>query len=398
MDRIPPELSARILSFCGPSDLASFSQASVGSRNHVYGTEDQYIWREVFLNTFDEPRRDAIGHPQLQDQNGSFNWREELQKRIRAGWKLDDLGILVRVLLEASPDDGTGEESKNARWVDRVLRESKVLGNDTTVNGARLRAYVSLTHEQGEEDERERVLEKMRIKSRCLVYDLRNYFPPNGWWPLDNEKEIDWVHLEHMANVVMMNLREIQTLWRLRRPPIGLENVRPFWGRGEDWAGVEGTWRRYVCFMDYRDLFTFNFPAGRSPGFFQDKRFREATRLIEVKLKLASKDRLKHPTLVPPHANGTEQYPTLYFHGTSKGATGNEATLEGCVWVSAKDSSVRWWFTTIHGDGAQTWCSQGVQMGCMGSKAGVVGNWGTVEHEMGDPVGTVCPFFLVRGG
>ncbi|KAF9260604.1 hypothetical protein L218DRAFT_1079276 [Marasmius fiardii PR-910] len=396
MDRIPPELSARILSFCDPSDLATFSQVSAHSRNLVYGTEDQYIWRHVFLNTFDEPGAgDQITHTAE-----PLDWRKELQKRIRTGWKVDDLGVFVRVLLDASPDDDSDGESRNVRWVDRVLRESRVLDDDKTPNGARLRTFVALTHEQGDEEEREGILEEMRVTSRCFVYDLRNYHVGNSWGAFTKEGEVNWFHVEHLANVVLLNIREIQVLWKLKRPPIGLENLRPFWGVREDWAGVEGTWRRYVCFMDYRDLFVFNSSQNRSRTFFQDKRFREATRLIEVRLKLVPKVGLKYPILLPPHSNAVERYPALYFQGTSRGATGNQASLEGCVWVSDKDGAVRWWFldilqASIHGDGTQTWCSQGVQIGCIGSKAGVVGNWGTVEHDEGDPVG---PFWLWKVG
>jgi hypothetical protein len=126
---------------------------------------------------------------------------------------------------------------------------------------------------------------------------------------------VNWVHVEAMVNVIALNLRDLPDLWRHNRPPTGFEAVRAYsapgtarlappevavadakrekegegeegegtalgkgkgkgkgkgsWefdsgverlGRDErdrprDWAGVAGRWKRFVCFMDYRDLY-----------------------------------------------------------------------------------------------------------------------------------------------
>ncbi|KAK1226408.1 hypothetical protein PQX77_010619 [Marasmius sp. AFHP31] len=414
---LPPELSSRILTFCYAKDLASFSQVSTQTYNLVYATEGQHIWRSVFLNTFDDPRRAT--EPRL-----DFDWKKELQRRTTArsiassSTNSEDaeqaLNVFIDVVNEALPVTAADEDSKNIPWLDNLLLESRFL--DTfDLSLTRLHALVNLSHEETGEsnEERELVLRDRRTNSRFYVYDLQNYHIENGWAPfITGSSTANWVHINHLIHVVLMNLREIPALWG-RRPPLGLEASRAYSAPGlghskvEDWAGVEGLWRRYVCFMDYRDLYgtfqSFNYSniAGgpRSPKFFQDKRFREATRLIEVKLHLITRDQLKLPNLLAPDSESSSSSskpsrPTLYFIGTSRGSSGNEATIEGSVSVG-KDGCVRWHFIdTIQAtmyDGVTQWCSKGVQIGNIGSAAGVVGNWTTSVHDQGDPVG---PFWL----
>jgi hypothetical protein len=71
-------------------------------------------------------------------------------------------------------------------------------------------------------------------------------------------------------------------------------------------------------------------------------RFREATRLIEMKFHLTPKEniRLLQP-LGPVAANPL--YPSLYFAGSSMGVNGQEAAIEGVVRMEP-DGTVRWQF------------------------------------------------------
>ncbi|ESK98242.1 f-box domain-containing protein [Moniliophthora roreri MCA 2997] len=425
LHRIPPELSARILSFCEARDLARFSQTCALARELVYGTEDQYIWREVFLNTYDDPRQ-ALRICATDDESSSavcVNWKSELQKRTQAqlaALRTDDpaeianerkhsLETFLTVILEAlparnpTPFEPQPQPSLNVMWLDRVLRESRILDASYLRNEARLcarlRSYVGLTHDDGELDEDKEIsLGERRTKSRSYVYDLRNYHMENNWGPFMVDGSVNWEHIEHLINVVLMNLRELPGMW-MKKPPLGLQVTRAFTAPalrgGEDWAGVEGTWRRYVCFMDYRDLFAFNFSnvasGPRSPTFFDDPRFREATRLIEVKLSLVPRDKLRHLRPHPEPKTHNALYPTLYFAGISRGVTGNESNVEGNVRIGL-DGTVRWQFATLY-DGATQWTSQGAQIGGIGCASGVVGNWTTSLHDQGDPVG---PFWLFK--
>ena len=64
--------------------------------------------------------------------------------------------------------------------------------------------------------------------------------------------------IEAIIKVIQANLKDLIGLWTDTRPPVTLDAIRAYSAPGSqnrkdyDWAGVEGTWRRYVCFMDYR--------------------------------------------------------------------------------------------------------------------------------------------------
>ncbi|KAF9066053.1 hypothetical protein BDP27DRAFT_1424201 [Rhodocollybia butyracea] len=418
---IPPEIIQHILVFCLPKDLAAFSKACRLTRELIYGSEDQHIWREIFLNLYDDPRKSLI----TGESSFSVNWKNELQRRTEAesvarrapdvephehvSERLRALETFISAVQQALPaakadENAEPEPSLNLQWLDKLLKDSRMLSSAPLLTEihlhSRLRAYISLTHELSTDEGRITV---RRIQSRCFVYDIRNYKAANDWGAFMTDGSVNWQHIDHLAVVVLTNLRELpverETI--ATKPPLGLLNTRPLSAPGpyfeSDWAGVEGTWRRYVCFMDYRDLFAFNFSpvanGPRNPLFFHDSRFREATRLIEVKLHLVSKSELVFHE-PPRYGNVNPRYPMLCFSGTSCGANGHEAKVEGHVRIGI-DGSIRWTFYdlmqgSVHNN-STLWCSQGVQLGGIASAAGIVGSWSTSVHDQGDPVG---PFWL----
>jgi len=128
----------------------------------------------------------------------------------------------------------------------------------------------------------------------------------------------------------------------------------------------------------------------RSSSFFADSRFREATRLIELKLHLSPMEHLtvrEWPNLGLLHPDSS--FPPLHFTGSSRGISGTEAKIEGFVRMG-RDGVPRWQFVSIY-DGRPQWSSEGVQIGNVGSAAGIVGCWTASQHDPGDPVG---PFWL----
>ena len=114
----------------------------------------------------------------------------------------------------------------------------------------------------GESEESHKRLQADRTASRCFVYNLRNYTRETLWGPYttngDGKVTVNWEHLEHIMNVVVMNVREVPNHWEEVWPTWGLESTRAYSAphvrnrNPNDWAGVEGVWRRVVCFMDYR--------------------------------------------------------------------------------------------------------------------------------------------------
>lgn len=252
-------------------------------------------------------------------------WRSELQRRVFAegvlrrpssdgldGRKLlKAIEILNDALSSAAPatssfimaDSRTADTdiSFNLAWVEDILLHSKVFGGATasmtemivsdpgTVGeierlSARLRCYLSLAHEIGATGEAEDRLQLLRSDARCFVYNLANYRNETRWgpyklsWPSqrisssangnDGREEectpelvVNWEHVEHVRNVVFMNLRELPSHWKGSViPNFDIQATRPWSAPGyllatrnpKDWAGIEGVWRRVVCFMDYR--------------------------------------------------------------------------------------------------------------------------------------------------
>ncbi|KAF7339981.1 F-box domain-containing protein [Mycena venus] len=403
---LPIEILEQILLFCHPRDVSRFSTTCRFSGDLVHRSADQYFWRELFLTLFDDPRR---GVPSTDPS--SYDWKAQLVYRMRAerdtladtGDRQSALETFVSVAEEALPISRASDDppaSRNIEWLDNVLRNSQLLDASFPPNeaqlGDRIKTFMALSLKE-ETDDNLPGLQAIRTRSRCLVYDLRNYNAGNSWGPYLLDGTVNWTHMNCIINVVVCNLRE-QPSEYIPRPPVGLQAVRAYSAPGDytgpDWAGVEGTWRRYVCFMDYRDLFAFNFSGAhegpRDPSFFDDRGFREATRLIELNIHIIPREkmRVRFPSGDPPQPH--PQYETLYFSGTSRGAsTGQEAIVQGFVHMGP-DHIPRWRLTSMH-DGQPQWSSEGAQIGNVGSAIGVAGTWSAFHHGDGDPVG---PFWL----
>jgi len=76
--------------------------------------------------------------------------------------------------------------------------------------------------------------------------------------------------------------------------------------------GVTGTWTRIVCFLDYNDLYTFNFETEYAP--LPQERdpitTREAFRLIRLQLRVTA--------IEEPSEDDGKDYPVVHFQGSSK--------------------------------------------------------------------------------
>ncbi|THH07138.1 hypothetical protein EW145_g3598 [Phellinidium pouzarii] len=418
---IPTELTENALVLSHPRDVASFAQTCRTARALVYEARDQHLWRRLFLEQpFDDPRCSlAVGTVHTHTSN-PIDWKKELQWRVytmRVIQKIsthppelfDALGALVGVVKNAPPMPEQPNESKDLGWLNNLVSEHDVFGNGASAASdwtdeeqqrlAELWSYIgwrdSITNRAAEE------LHVSRNTARSFVYDMRNYSRESGWGPFmpDKRGHVNWKHIESAITVVICNLLDLGGLWPDTRPPCGLDATRAYSAPGShkrdprDWAGVEGTWRRYVCFMDYRDLFTFNvahfsphlprlFPLGMAnvlfqfsanaydPSFFDDIEFQEATRLIELTLHitrisvgtLSSHSSTASPSLSATAASTSsssadsptpEQRPIIHFAGTSRGGNGNEAKVRGSVRMTP-DGHIRWRFASIY-DGHSQW-------------------------------------------
>lgn len=292
---VPTELTEHILTFCHARDVGRIAQTCKQFHALIYDGPDQYLWRELFLLfPFDDLRK-AISPPET--VGGGVDWRGELQRRVLAETIVSSqpetadpaeleaaLQTLLSVVYTAlpyyalSPGQVTHSPSDNLTWLHRILQHSPVIRSEYLSKSAariccelRSQLSLSLQADEGTADSNPH-LQDLRSESRCVIYNLTNYSPKNLWGPYLpltssppsalQQLEVNWSHVEHIMNVVVLNMRELEgTPYSLMRPQLGLESTRAYSAPGtadlvktgsRDWAGLEGLWRRFVCFMDYR--------------------------------------------------------------------------------------------------------------------------------------------------
>lgn len=170
--------------------------------------------------------------------------------------------------------------------------------------------------------------------ARSRVYDLRQH-TENGtfWGPFldDGLQTVDWEKLEAIMIILDYNLRqsievhrEYEGVVELQESPwIGatphsfvsppqsapMEPTIPL--EAQDPYNVTGTWMRVVCFLDYTELYNFNF-GGDQPEPGQPRKpinTDEATRLITMKIQVTK--------IEASGEDDGQELPVVHFKGTS---------------------------------------------------------------------------------
>lgn len=185
------------------------------------------------------------------------------------------------------------------------------------------------------DDDAVAVAQEIHPYARSKVYDLRAYKAKNYWGPFmdDGSGKVDWEKAQNIMIVLAHGLRifsertngEIGPFWD--KPFVGLaansfvshgfEKVSkepdPF--VGQDPYGVRGTWMRVVNFLDYHDLFAFNFQPPLIPPDQERPPIttKEAFRLILLKLKVT-----KIETPSDDDEESDPSMPIVFFEGVSK--------------------------------------------------------------------------------
>ncbi|KAJ7462779.1 hypothetical protein B0H11DRAFT_1871290 [Mycena galericulata] len=157
---------------------------------------------------------------------------------------------------------------------------------------------------------------------------------------------------------------------------------------GWDWAGVEGEWRRVVCWLDYRDLLSA--PVDIAAAGFGLDDLQETIRIFPMTLRVV---RYSAPPRPPPGADPRAllyRLPVIHIAGASRGTDTDEASaraIEGTVRMVG-DGAVRWSMTSSEAAGADPeWVTESVQVGDIGSAIGIIGLWTGAEHSTTDPLG-----------
>lgn len=301
--------------------------------------------------------------------------------------------------------------------------------------------------------------------ARAKVYDLRQYTDATLWGPFQNDgsQRVDWEKLEAIMVVLGYNLNKFSDashglfpkIWdkpfrganprsyisaapsvastkqldkglsRIRELAPGLDALDPY--------GVTGTWMRVVCFLDYNDLYAFNFspsnlrtpinkprpPIDEEEGKInRGQAFDRCSRMLTNSLSTAIRlIRVKWQVtkIEPPGSRSDndddededdgldwsnfqgERLPIVHFAGISRslhaswdpnanskirGKSLNNGSIERELRTDVErgtvrqtpEGQIRWTtFSIFHGE--ERWRSEGVQVGGLRSARGVLGNW-----------------------
>lgn len=161
----------------------------------------------------------------------------------------------------------------------------------------------------------------------------------------------------------------------------------------EDPYGVSGVWLRVVCFLDYTDFFSFNFPDDSLPVPEYMPRppldVGEATKLLMMKINI-TRITYPEPGSGYPEIKG-KIWPIVHWKGYARSFDGSPGEarltwgLRGVVRMTP-EGEVRWTTSSLY-DGEERWRSEGIQIGGVKSARGVVGNWFDKDYNPHGPCG-----------
>lgn len=250
---------------------------------------------------------------------------------------------------------------------------------------------------------------KLHPFARSLVYDLRQHCEHSLWGPFyrDGSEKIDWEKLEGLMMILSYNIHHfadrysghgpaLTPPWNepfagarpysLKLPPWSLEIERPptLPIHLQDPYNVTGVWMRVVCFLDYRELFAFNFsenqplPTQSRPPIDVE----EAIRFIVVKLHATS--------IEQPGEDDGQALPIVHFKGISNSAIppvdpNADSKIRGTVKLT-RQGDVRWTTLSVsHGE--ERWRSEAIQVGGVQSARGIIGFWFDKDFDPYGPAG-----------
>ena len=169
--------------------------------------------------------------------------------------------------------------------------------------------------------------------ARSLAYDLRQHTIGTLWGPFldDGSQRVDWEKIEAIMIILDYNMK-LSSESRHRSEEMRDIQNKPFLGaspksfvspptsipmepslslEAQDPYNITGTWMRVVCFLDYTELYDFNFNGDSIPN--DQPRppidTEEAIRLITMKLCVKK--------IEPPGEDDGQDLPVVHFDGHS---------------------------------------------------------------------------------
>ena len=169
--------------------------------------------------------------------------------------------------------------------------------------------------------------------ARSLVYDLRQHTDHTLWGPFldDGSQNVDWEKVEAIMIILDHNMKKSTEAQHLYEGLVEVQS-KPFVGaspksfisppstipmepslplEAQDPYNITGTWMRVVCFLDYTELYDFNFDGDTIPD---DEPRRpivtdEAVRLITMHLRVTK--------IEAPGEEDGQDLPVVHFKGIS---------------------------------------------------------------------------------
>ncbi|KAI8931480.1 hypothetical protein NX059_011148 [Plenodomus lindquistii] len=418
-----------ILEEINPEDLASCAQTSKSFNEFI--KNNTRLHKAQYLRNFDDPRR--------RPSDPEPDWVAELQKLVKCKKILesanndvkrdefDFIATTVEGLIASGSTDEFGE-SHNQKLIaqlfqriqqnhDAFMCRSSLFGRVEkwkqkaveTKEGRQLSAKIHCLFGIPSTNAGRRVLQ-IHPHARSRVYDLRNYTDKTAWGPFreDGSMRVDWEMVESLMIVLGYNsglccrrfLQRFRPPWSeplegviperakimpeyplklLEQPDIPLQLKDPY--------NISGVWSRIVCFLDYNDLYNFNFSteAMRVPSdeLRETLNTEEATRHIIMDLQVSA--------VLEPGQFDNPDLPVVEFTGKSRSVDAHwdpnaNSKIRGSVRLTP-EGEVQWKTISIFYGGEARWRSEGIQVGGLRSQRGVIGTWFDKDFDPHGPAG-----------
>ncbi|KAH4187826.1 hypothetical protein HBI45_159210 [Parastagonospora nodorum] len=419
----------RILEEINAEDLACVAQTSSGFNKFI--KENTRLHKSHYLRNFDDPRR--------RPTDPEPDWVPELQKLVRCQKILESanndlkrdefefVGETVNELIATASKDRFGNSANQDQIEQLFLHISQNhnafmcrsslysrAGNElqkpaNNEEGRQLSAKLHCLYGIPASTTGNRVLSTHPF-ARAKVYDLRNYTDHTKWGPYrdDGSMRVDWEMIESLMIILSYNaglccrryLPRFSPPWKnvlegvvperakvmpeystklLYEPDVPLMLKDPY--------NVSGIWSRIVCFLDYNDLFAFNFSedALRHPSdqprdpLVTDEAIRHIMMDLQV-TEVKPAGRFDNPDL-----------PVVHFSGKSRSVDAAwdpnaNSKIRGSVRLTP-EGEVRWETISVFYGGEERWRSEGIQVGGVRSQRGVIGTWFDKDLDPHGPAG-----------
>ncbi|KAK4931001.1 hypothetical protein LTR49_002416 [Elasticomyces elasticus] len=410
------ELLHCIFAEVDPGDLAALTRTCHDLNNYVRG--NRLLHKDIYVRRYDEPRSDDV-EPDWEKEVQDLTKLERLMGSENKQAKLESLGFVAEQINHLV---GTAHRD-NASSVNLDLLSQFFL--DTTNVDAFL-CSSSLFDRAGNDDQRPAETEELRQASAKLhSYSMGPFMD-------DGSQRIDWEKVEAVMVVLGFNLNRFTERSDGRWPRVW---DKPFMGASpnsysslapvsapsdmeddeddgmskirelalsldaQDPYAVSGTWMRVVCFLDYNDLYAFNF----SNRITND----EEREPIDTEEGIIDLEEILQVTKIEPPGSGDEgedeeddgmdwsnfrgeRLPVVHFRGNSRSLHASwdpnaNSKIRGTV-RQTPEGEVRWTtFSIFHGE--ERWRSEGIQVGGLRSARGVLGNWFDKDFDIHGPAG-----------